>query len=113
MERQLWWNFRAQPQEQRAQYFFVIINDSREIGVISSRVVEQLAPVDESQERDGKAGNLHYQLMMFYSPKKLEEWQLRKIYNGNRKRDHRLYERHEGGIESLEEYVLGEIKKKE
>ena len=112
MERQLWWNFRAQPQEQRAQYFFVIINDSREIGVISSRVVEQLAPVDELQERDGKAGNLHYKLMGFFSPRKLEGWQLRKIYNGNIRQDFRLYERHKDGIDGLEEYVLSEISKR-
>jgi len=113
MERQLWWNLRVEPEEQRVQYFFVVINDNREIGIISSRVIEQLAPANELQEKRGKAGTLHYKLMEFFSPKRLEAWQLRKIYDGNVRQDFRLYERHEGGIDSLESYVLDEIRKRE
>jgi hypothetical protein len=110
MERQLWWNSMPQPQEERVQYFFVIINDGREIGTISTRIFEQLAPVDELQERDGKAGHLSYRLMMFFSPKKLEGWQLAKIYRGSQRRDNRLYERQKDGISGLEQYVLREIR---
>jgi len=111
MERQLWWNLRTEPQEERAQYFFVIINDSREIEKISTRTIEQLAPVDELQERQGKAGDLKYKLMMFLSPKKLETWNMRKIYQGAIKRKERLYEREKTGIDGLEEYIQSEIKR--
>ena len=86
MKRQLWWNFRQEPLEERMQYFFVIINDSREIGSISSRVIEQLAPVDELQEREGKAGDLSYKLMVFFSQKKLTNRKLTEIYDGKKKK---------------------------
>ncbi len=111
MQRQLWWNFRPQAEEERAQYFFVIINDSREIATISTRAIEQLAPVDELQERDGKAGDLMYKLMVFFSPRKLEPWQLRKIYDGNVKRDHRLYERERTGVDGLEAYIMDAVRR--
>ena len=109
MKRQLWWNFTPKPKEQRAQYFFVIINDSREIGTISGRIIEQLAPVDEIQEKKGKAGDLSYKLMMFFSPQKLPKWKLREIYQGPTKRDFRLYEREKTGTDGLETYVQSEI----
>lgn len=111
MKRQLWWNFRPEFPEQRAQYFFVIINDSREIGSISSRIIEQLAPVDEMQQRQGKAGDLSYKLMVFFSEKNLENWRLKKIYEGDKKRDFRLYERGRTGMDGLEAYIQSEIEK--
>ena len=110
MQRQLWWNFKPEPQEQRVEYFFVIINDSREIGTISTRIIEQLAPVDEFQDRDGKAGNLDYKLIVFFSQRKLEPWQLRKIYDGNTKRDFRLYRRERTGVDGLEAYVMDQVR---
>lgn len=111
MKRQLWWNFTPEPNEERAQYFFVIINDSREIGSISTRIIEQLAPVDEMQEREGKAGDLSYKLMTFLSNKTLSSWKRDKIYLGKKKRDFRLYEREKLGMDGLEAYVQSEIKK--
>ncbi len=47
MKRQLWWNFVSEALEQRRRYFFVIINDNREIGVISNRIFSELQPIDE------------------------------------------------------------------
>jgi hypothetical protein len=111
MKRQLWWNFRPEPQEERVQYFFVIINDSREIGSISSRIIEQLSMVDEMQERDGKAGDLSYKLMVFFSEKRLTNWKLDKIYEGDKKRNFRLYERERTGMDGLEAYIQSEIEK--
>ena len=111
MKRQLLWNMKAEMEEERIKYFFVIINDNRETRVISQRILENLAPVDEFQERQGKADNLNYKLMTFYSPMVLDNNSLFKIYAGTKKRDNRLYDRHKNGINSLEEYVQKEISK--
>lgn len=111
MKRQLWWNLKPELDEERIKYFFVIVNDNREIGVISGRIIENLAPVDELQERGGKANDLNYKLMTFYSSIVLDNPTLFRIYAGAKKRDVRLYEREKNGINSLEEYVQSEIKK--
>jgi len=109
MKRQLWWNFVSEALEQRRRYFFVIINDNREIGVISNRIFSELQPIDELQERGGKAGDLQYKLLVFYSHETLPLWRREKIYKGKQKRDFRLYERRKMGMDGLEEYVQKQI----
>ena len=93
----------------KTEIFFVIINDNREIGVISNRIFSELQPIDELQERGGKAGDLQYKLLVFYSHETLPLWRREKIYKGKQKRDFRLYERRKMGMDGLEEYVQKQI----
>ena len=111
MERQLWWNLRPDLTEERIEYFFVIINDNREIKEISTRTIEQLAPVDELQEGSGKVGDLNYRLMTFFSPRKVSTGDMDRIYQGKVKRKERLYRREKNNFQALEEYVKSEIQK--
>jgi ribosome biogenesis GTPase A len=110
MERQVWWNFVPNTEEQLIDYFIVIINDSREIKKIQSRVITKLAPVDELRETAGPADNLRYKILSFISNRKIESWEFKRIYDGKVKRDERLYER-QNGFEGLERYVIGRLAK--
>ncbi|RLG12736.1 hypothetical protein DRN73_01670 [Candidatus Pacearchaeota archaeon] len=109
--RGIWWNNIPIPDEERVQYFFVILNDSRETRKLISRIVEMFAPVEEFQEHRGVVRGNHYDLVSFYSRRSFENWQKRRIYKGNWKRKERLYERAKEGIEGLENYVISELNK--
>jgi len=109
MQRQLLWNSRANEEEQSMRYIFVIVNESRERESIKSKIIETLAPVDNFVKREGKSGANPYCLLVFDSPKRLENPS--SIYNGAVKRDIRLYERQTTGIDGLEDYIIKELSK--
>jgi len=109
--REIWWNSVPVPDEERTHYFFVIFNDSRERRKIKSRIIEAFASVDEFRESSGKVNEDSYNLISFYSIRSFENWQKRKISQGNWKRDERLYEREKNGREGLENYVASRISK--
>lgn len=107
MQRQLLWNFRFNEEEQNIRYVFVIVNESREREAIKSNIIRTLAPLDNFVKREGKSGANPYCIMIFDSPKRLEN--LSSIYNGAVKKDIRLYERETTGIDGLEDYVIKEL----
>ncbi|MBD3247241.1 hypothetical protein GF378_01320 [Candidatus Pacearchaeota archaeon] len=112
IQRQIWWNFIPNPGDRNIQYHFAIINDNREIGNLYSRIIKELAPVDELEERKGKAGKLNYCIMSFLSQKNIDFRNLSNIYKGRIKKDERLYDRQRIGRDGLEEYVQKKIQKK-
>lgn len=102
---QLLWNFRVNPEEENARYVFAIVNDSREIEAIKSRLMEAFSPVDTIGlvEKKGRVHQTDYYIIAFNSHKKLEN--PNKIYRGKIRKDPRLYEREKTGMEGLEAYV--------
>jgi hypothetical protein len=112
MQRQIWWNFIPNPDDENIQYHFVIINDNREIRNYSSRILKELAPVQELDERTGKAGNLNYCLMSFLSHIHIDYRNISNIYKGRVRKDERLYDRRTTGRDGLEDYILSKIEEK-
>lgn len=111
IQRQIWWNFIPNPGDRNIQYHFAIINDNREIRNLSSRIINALAPVDELEERKGKAGNLNYNLMSFLSHVAIDYIQFSNIYEGKVRKDERLYDRERTGRDGLEEYIQKKIQR--
>ncbi len=111
VERQLWWNFVGIPAEEKIKWFFVIVNDKREIRKISNRIFGRLAMIEELVEREGKADGMNYKLLVFNSEKKLEKDDISSIYRGYVKREERLYTRKRLGIDGLENYVQRKLKR--
>ncbi len=111
IKRQLWWNFIPNPSYENIQYHFSIINDNREIRNISSRIINELSPVDELEKRTGDAANLNYCVMSFSSYVHIDERNLSNIYKGKIRKDERLYDRKTIGRDGLEAYVQKKIQK--
>ncbi len=109
VERQLWWNFVGIPAEEKIRWFFVIVNDKREIRKISNRIFGRLVMIEELVEREGKADGMNYKLLVFNSEKRLERDDISSIYRGNVQRDERLYMRKRLGIDGLEKYIQGKL----
>jgi len=109
VHRQLWWNYTAIPDEEKLDWFFVIVNDKREINVISNRIFGKLAMIEDLVEREGKVKDRTYKLLVFKSEKTLEADELSFIYRGKRERDVRLYVRVRKGIDGLKTYVRGKL----
>ncbi len=105
LERRILWNFIPNVDEELIEYFFVIINDSREITKLSSRIFEKFSPVQEVRTSDirGKS-KLKARLIYFTSQRFFQN--ISDVYKGRIKKDSRLYLRHKTGFEGLENYVM-------
>ncbi len=110
IRREIWWNTIPLPDEERSQYFFVVLNDSRETLKIRTRIVESFAPVEDFQEFSGKVDTQPYSLMFFYSRRFFDLNKKTRIYKGKWKKNERLYERFRDGLRALEDYVILKLK---
>lgn len=110
-ERQVRWNVQSDSKEpaQPHTYFFVIINETREINRIEQKILGQLRPVDEFHKRtegniqDGREKKLKYRLISMKSSLISNNLNFPEIYNGTIIKDRELYERERQN--GLEDYI--------
>jgi len=90
------------------EWFFLIINQNREIFDIENRIHNLFAPIEEDYlgfEGIVKGTGLRYKLIRILSRKKIEKSDLYNIYpNGRVLLDRKLYPREEFG--GLENYLI-------
>lgn len=110
-ERQLKYNStRSENNLECMKWFFLIINQNREIGGISDKIYKLFAPIEEegiTYEGTIKKTGLRWKLISFDSRKKVESSELRKVYDGRILSDRKLYDRNE--IDGLEKYIINEL----
>ena len=114
MKRQLWWNYEGVPDEGLVKYYFVIINDRREIKTIENRIFGGLAPVNELDRVEGNAEELFYKYLTFESPKKLEIGQLSRFYGKGQKVEIKHKERlgsRKAGLDGVVIFIESELEK--
>jgi len=115
LERQLLWNLRTNVNPQTISYYFVIVNDSREIAEIKERIFGKFHSIDELKEvpSEGNIGGLPYLIMRFNTfNKQVGISEIVSAYNGPVKKDPRLYEREEpNGFDNLVTYVESKLEK--
>ena len=104
MKRQIHFNRRLEsPGENIASWYFLVINDKREIIRIRERMVEQLSPIIETQEIDigliPDSHGLRYELFVYQSP--VGTFDKLKIYHGKWKKDRELYPREKTSLLNL------------
>lgn len=114
--RQIRFNFELLPIEQKTDWWFLIINQQREIDRILQRIYKQLPPIEDSFiESIGvvKGESTRYQLISFssYSSKTDVELNWDKIYQGTRSRDENLFRRQ--ATDGLAQFVDKKVAKKE
>lgn len=109
MERQLLWNCIPDPKEDAGRWYFYIVNELREIGRIKSKIFSQFSPTRDIIERMGKIENLKYELLIFYSQKNQDTINFNFLYQGKTKRERRLDEDREDGIDGLEASITNSL----
>lgn len=100
---------RAKSNSERCEYWFLIINQNREIEEIQQRIYNLFMPIEEEGcKLEGviKRTGLRYKVINFESKKRVEPAELHKIYE-EVIADPRLYRRR--GKDGLEKYVRGVI----
>jgi hypothetical protein len=106
MERRLLWNYRINNEDQNVEWYFVIINSLRETEDIQTKIVEHLHPVDEFQSMEGNFKKSRYRIFQFLSPKGEDSLRLDEIYQGEKRRERKLYPRQTGGLSALKDSIL-------
>jgi len=95
-ERQVRYNSRRSSlNETNNEWWFLIINQNREIIDIQQKIYTLLAPIiEESPSFEGvvKGSGLRYKLLNFESSKKIEPWEVSSVYR-NVFKDLKLYDR--------------------
>jgi len=116
-KKRFFWNFKICQTEGEglAEWYFVLVNYQRELKKITQRIIELLEPIEEPETRQGSlAGRLKYRIIAFPVVSRVEPKRLQEVYDGERKRDERLYRRQRGeGLDGLESYVVNMLKSTE
>lgn len=109
MERQVRYNWRRANNPEYGEWWFLIINQNREIEEIKSKIYKLLEPiVNESKKIEGtiKGTGLRYLLINFESRASTEKSQLNQLYK-NILQDRNLYTRQ--SRDGLENYIINSL----
>jgi len=96
------------------EWFFLIINQNREISDIEDKINYLFAPIDEESlpimgvVKNNRKVNLRYRLINFESRKKVERFELKRIFRRMIK-DVKLYHREDP--DGLANYLINQLEK--
>ncbi len=119
VERKIRWNVKTDTGEQeimRHRWWFLIINELREIERIEQKIYDQIQTIDDlmiiDRGRIEKSKGLHYVVINFLSHKgpfsKSRPFEI-SVYDGDMKRDRDLYQREKD--DALFEYIQRQLGK--
>jgi len=87
---------RSNVNSENNEWFFLIVNDKKEIRDISDRIYNLLKPIEEEAlALEGRVDNdleLYYKLIRFESEKSVEKYKVKEVYQGRVLLDRKLYD---------------------
>ncbi len=112
-KQQVRYNFRrSKRNEECLEWFFLIVNQNREIEEIKNRIYYLFAPIEEeSVPIVGvvKGNRLKYELINFESRKKVELYNFKRFIFKRIIKDAKLYHRED--VDGLANYLIGQLEK--
>ena len=106
MKNQLRWNCIPNEELRKQEWYMVIINsDNREVGRIQSKILKELASIEEIRGISGRENGLYYQISRIITERTEFQVNLTSTYKGNIFQDRDLYERQKIGFDGIEAYV--------
>jgi hypothetical protein len=115
MERQLLWNYEVEDRleginQGTMRYFFMIINEPREIEDIQKKLEEQLVYSRDSITREGVIQGLKYRLLSLLSDRRPDLIDFNQVYRGKVRKERKLGTR-ELGLDGLEASIVASLEK--